>query len=90
MLVSSHDPPEADQLRREQLALVREALHGLRVEEKEVFLLRQNGQMTYQQIAEAMNLPVGTVKTRMRLALERIREALGSKGEADAAPLRKP
>lgn len=90
MLASPHDPPEADLLRREQLALVRQALLGLRVEEKEVFLLRQNGQMTYQQIAEAMNLPVGTVKTRMRLALEKLREALGSKGEADATPLREP
>jgi RNA polymerase sigma-70 factor (ECF subfamily) len=46
--------------------------------------------MTYQQIAEAMNLPVGTVKTRMRLALERLREALGDKSDADAAPLQKP
>lgn len=90
MLVSSQDPPDADQLRREQLSLVREALRGLRNEEKEVFLLRQNGQMTYQQIAETMNLPVGTVKTRMRLALEKIREALEAKQQPDSAPLPKP
>ena len=38
----------------------------LRPEEKEVFLLRQNGELTYEQIAEMHNRPVGTVKTQMR------------------------
>jgi len=32
--------------------------------------------MTYEQIAEAIKIPVGTVKTRMRLALSKLREAL--------------
>jgi RNA polymerase sigma factor (sigma-70 family) len=68
--------PEAEATRREQLALVRRALRRLRAEEQEVFLLRQNGQMTYGQIAQAINVPVGTVKTRMRLALAKLREAL--------------
>ena len=68
--------PEADAARREQLALVRRALRALRPEEQEVFLLRQNGQMTYDQIAQAIEIPVGTVKTRMRLALTKLREAL--------------
>jgi DNA-directed RNA polymerase specialized sigma24 family protein len=30
--------------------------------------------MTYEQIAAAVNIPIGTVKTRMRLALTRLRE----------------
>jgi RNA polymerase sigma-70 factor (ECF subfamily) len=68
--------PEADVSRREQLGLVRAALLELRAEEQEVFLLRQNGEMTYEQIAEAIQIPVGTVKTRMRLALTKLREAL--------------
>lgn len=68
--------PEAAAIRREQLALVRRALGQLRPEEQEVFLLRQNGEMTYQQIAESINIPVGTVKTRMRLALAKLSDAL--------------
>jgi RNA polymerase sigma-70 factor (ECF subfamily) len=55
---------------------LRAALHDLRVEEKEVFLLRQNGGLTYEQIAQARNAPVGTVKTQMRSALQKLRKVL--------------
>lgn len=60
----------------ERLVRLRAAIGELRSEEQEVFLLRQNGELTYEQIAETMELPVGTVKTRMRLALARLREVL--------------
>jgi len=83
-LVAGHDNSsqgsvEADAMRREQLMIVRKALLQLRPEEQEIFLLRQNGDMTYQQIAESTSLPVGTVKTRMRMALSKLREALEGK-----------
>ena len=78
-LVAQDLSPEADATRREQLALVRQALLQLRPEEQEVFLLRQNAQMTYDQIAESIRIPVGTVKTRMRLALSKLRLALETK-----------
>jgi RNA polymerase sigma-70 factor (ECF subfamily) len=48
----------------------------LRPEEKEVFLLRQNGELTYEQIAELHNRPVGTVKTQMRSALQKLRKIM--------------
>ncbi|MCC6126640.1 MAG: RNA polymerase sigma factor [Pirellulales bacterium] len=67
---------EADRRREEQLAAVRKALKQLRSEEQEVFLLRQNGELTYDEIAQSLKLPVGTVKTRMRLAIGKLREAL--------------
>jgi RNA polymerase sigma-70 factor (ECF subfamily) len=59
---------------QELLGEVRGALKHLRPEEKEVFLLRQDGQLTYQQIARQHSRPVGTVKTQMRSALQRLRE----------------
>jgi RNA polymerase sigma-70 factor (ECF subfamily) len=61
---------------RETLDLLREALMCLRPEEKEVFLLRQNGELTYEQIAEMSSRPVGTVKTQMRSALSKLRKVL--------------
>jgi RNA polymerase sigma-70 factor (ECF subfamily) len=61
---------------QEAMERLRAAIHELRTEEKEVFLLRQNGGMTYEQIAEARSSPVGTVKTQMRAALQKLRKVL--------------
>src|SRR4051812_28659603 len=49
---------------QEDLSRLRRAILTLRQEEKEVFLLRQNGGLTYEQIAEIRRSPVGTVKTQ--------------------------
>jgi RNA polymerase sigma-70 factor (ECF subfamily) len=77
-IMSPVDPssPAAELEDRESLDRLRAALHGLRDEEKEVFLLRQNGELTYEQIAEVSNRPVGTVKTQMRAALQKLRKVL--------------
>ena len=77
MMVSTADGPDAGLVRDEQLQMLRHAVLKLRPEEQEVFLLRQNGGFTYEQIAAATLLPVGTVKTRMRAAIRRLREAVG-------------
>jgi RNA polymerase sigma-70 factor (ECF subfamily) len=61
---------------QESLRQLRQALLELRPEEQEVFLLRQNGELTYEQIAETYNRPVGTVKTQMRSALHKLRKIL--------------
>jgi RNA polymerase sigma-70 factor (ECF subfamily) len=69
-------PPGAALEEQESLAQLRQALTHLRPEEKEVFLLRQNGELTYEQIADMFERPVGTVKTQMRSALQKLRKAL--------------
>ena len=61
---------------KETLERVRKALLELRPEEKEVFLLRQNGDLTYEEIAAIRRTPVGTVKTQMRSALQKLRRVL--------------
>jgi RNA polymerase sigma-70 factor (ECF subfamily) len=61
---------------QETVQRLREALLNLRPEEKEVFLLRQNGELTYEQIAELHGRPVGTIKTQMRTALQKLRKIL--------------
>jgi RNA polymerase sigma-70 factor, ECF subfamily len=69
-------PPTGALEEQETLARLRAALLRLRPEEKEVFLLRQNGELTYEQIAELHGRPVGTVKTQMRSALMKLRKVL--------------
>jgi RNA polymerase sigma-70 factor (ECF subfamily) len=71
-----HAPPARELEQRESLQQLRDALMHLRPEEKEVFLLRQNGELTYEQIAEVSRRPVGTVKTQMRSALQKLRKVL--------------
>jgi RNA polymerase sigma-70 factor (ECF subfamily) len=60
----------------ETVALVRREIGRLPAAEREVFLLRENGGLSYKQIAEIHGAPLGTVKTRMRSALSRLRRAL--------------
>ena len=68
--------PQSGLENQESLHLLRQALLNLRPEEQEVFLLRQNGELTYEQIAEMHDRPVGTVKTQMRSALQKLRKIL--------------
>lgn len=76
MLEAKVESPDEALSRKEQVEQIRDAIVTLRPEEQEVFLLRQNGDMTYEEIADAMGLPSGTVKTRMRLALAKLRKSL--------------
>jgi RNA polymerase sigma-70 factor (ECF subfamily) len=48
-----------------------------------VLKLAYYGGFTHQEIAEMLELPLGTVKSRMRLGLDRLRRGLG---EAEVAP----
>src|SRR5262249_51455556 len=71
-------PPDAVE-RGEDLQRLRDALRDLRPEEKAIFLLRQNADLTYEEIAELRRCPVGTVKTQMRTALQKLRRVLKDK-----------
>jgi RNA polymerase sigma-70 factor (ECF subfamily) len=71
-----HPSPADLVVRHEETERLRVALLDLRCEEKEVFLLRQNGDLTYEQIARVLRRPVGTVKTQMRTALQKLRRVL--------------
>jgi RNA polymerase sigma-70 factor (ECF subfamily) len=73
MIHSSEEMPLDMMEDKETLARLRRAIMELRPDEKEVFLLRQNGDLTYDQIAEVRGSPVGTVKTQMRSAVQKLR-----------------
>jgi RNA polymerase sigma factor (sigma-70 family) len=63
---------------RETLAEAQSAIAKLRDDDQQVFLLRVAGELSYEGIAEALAIPTGTAKTRMRRALHQLRTALGA------------
>lgn len=56
--------------------LIVQAVECLPPEQREVFLLRELGNVPFKDIAEMTGVPENTVKSRMRYALERLQEAL--------------
>jgi RNA polymerase sigma-70 factor (ECF subfamily) len=52
------------------------AVDGLAEEQREVFVLREVLDLPFKEIAEIVGCPENTVKSRMRYALEKLREAL--------------
>lgn len=52
------------------------AVESLPGEQREVFLMRQLHGLPFQDIADVVGVPVNTVKSRMRYALERLQQAL--------------
>jgi RNA polymerase sigma-70 factor (ECF subfamily) len=61
---------------RERQRIVRSALRGLPDDQRQVIELAYFGGFTHTEIAGILSLPLGTVKGRMRLALEKMRAAL--------------
>ena len=68
---------DAEAIRRETARRVRGALGELPTEQSEVIGLAYFGGFTHAEIAELLGMPLGTVKGRMRLGLEKIRTSLG-------------
>jgi len=55
---------------------IAQAVSGLPVEQREVFLLKAYDALSYPEIARALGRPLGTVKSQMRLALVKLRADL--------------
>jgi RNA polymerase sigma-70 factor, ECF subfamily len=70
------DRTDVEAARRHEAREVREALETLPARQLEVVLLAYFGGFTHTQIAQILDEPVGTVKGRMRLGLEKMRRAL--------------
>jgi RNA polymerase sigma-70 factor, ECF subfamily len=71
------DPQQAS-LCEEQSRLLQGALDGLTPEERQVIETAFFSEMTYQEVARKFHLPLGTVKTRIRSGLGKLRQTLGT------------
>jgi RNA polymerase sigma-70 factor, ECF subfamily len=72
----AHDAIDAELTAMSDAERVRGAIDTLQVGEREVLNLAYFGANTYREVATILNLPEGTVKTRMRSALQRLRVEL--------------
>ena len=67
---------DAEVARRDEAKSVRRAIDTLPEQQGQVIQLAYFGGFTHTQIAEMLNMPVGTVKGRMRLGLDKLRRSL--------------
>ena len=68
-----------DAILSEQSEIVRDALKELPEEQRQVLLLAYFEGFTQSEIAGRINAPLGTIKTRMRSGMIKLRELLGDK-----------
>jgi RNA polymerase sigma-70 factor (ECF subfamily) len=68
--------PEESAVASERQRFVREALDLLTPEQRQVIELAYYSGLSHSEIAEKLNQPLGTVKTRTRLGMMKLREAL--------------
>ena len=72
-LAASPDTPELALIRRADTELVQAAIAQLAPLFQEVILLADMEEMRYQEIAEALDIPIGTVMSRLARARKQIR-----------------
>lgn len=81
------DLTEAEADRRDRARAVRSALAALPVGQREAITLAYLGDLTHAEIAEKLQVPLGTVKGRIRLGLEKLRRGADAHAMDAMGPL---
>ncbi len=68
--------PEAALIEKERLTLVQQAMKSLPEAARSALVLREYGELSYQEIAGVLDIPIGTVMSRLSYARDRLREML--------------
>lgn len=76
-MVDPRPGPAHEAARTELSEQVQDALQGLSPLHRDVVILHELHGLSYQECAEVLEVPVGTVKSRLANAFRRLRDALG-------------
>lgn len=77
ILPNSAEDPSSEVLAREFMERVSECLDYLSEKHREILILRTVKHMTYEEIAQKLQIKVGTVKSRIARARESLRKKMG-------------
>lgn len=81
--VDQVDSPDEPMLRRERVAMVRQAMEMLSEEHRSILVLREMDDYPYETIAEILEISIGTVRSRLSRARYQLKMALESLQEAE-------
>lgn len=79
--VDSRPGPESESQTHDRASVVRAALAELEPAERELLELAVLQRLPYRDVSDLLDIPVGTVKSRVFYALRRLRERLAALGE---------
>ena len=68
--------PETALIEKERVAMLQQTMRSLPDAARSVLVLREYGELSYQEIASVLDIPVGTVMSRLNYARNRLREML--------------
>ena len=74
--------PESEMIHQEQLLLLKGAMHKLPKKQRDVFVLKEYGGLSYQEIAKTLKIELGTVMSRLNRARLAIKKRI--EGEKNA------
>ena len=75
-IASPHHSPARTTEKGERLMLVRQAVGALPIELRQVVVMKEFEEMTFQEISETLELPLSTVKSRLYTALKQLKMKL--------------
>jgi len=75
---SGNDGPEAMVEEKEQVEHVKKAIQTLPANSRAVLILREYEELSYREIADTLDIPLGTVMSRLNYARNQLRQSLAT------------
>jgi RNA polymerase sigma-70 factor (ECF subfamily) len=69
-------------VQKEAIEKINQIVRNLSNKQREVFMLRQNGELSFKEIAEITNQPINTVLSHMRYSIKKIKKQFENENES--------